>query len=297
MEIDYLKEFIILAEVQNYLEASERLFIAQSTLSRHIKLLEDSLNQKLIDISTKKLKLTPYGELLLPYARQICSLDNSYRADASRLAFLEKNVLHIHFLPSAVSYNLVELLGIFQKKHPEITLHMKDMESRLVLESVKNKSCDFGILRDLSSENLIQHTLFYDHAVIVVSAGHALAGRKSVTLDELCQYKLIMPAKDSYLYLLYMAAFEKNNLKPRIHSCVDRGQNMIAFLNFEHCAAIMMKKPALHYANSQVAIVDITPPVSSSIYLSFRPKARLNWAQSCFLSFMQDYIIPHTAED
>lgn len=36
----YFKEFAVLAEVKNYWEASERLFMNQSTLSKHIKLME-----------------------------------------------------------------------------------------------------------------------------------------------------------------------------------------------------------------------------------------------------------------
>lgn len=37
MEISYIKEFVILSETQNYLEASDALFISQSSLSKHIK--------------------------------------------------------------------------------------------------------------------------------------------------------------------------------------------------------------------------------------------------------------------
>ena len=40
MEIGYFREFVVLAETQNYWAASERLFIGQSSLSKHIKTLE-----------------------------------------------------------------------------------------------------------------------------------------------------------------------------------------------------------------------------------------------------------------
>ena len=39
MEIEYIKEFVVLAETENYLEAAESLFISQSTLSKHIKII------------------------------------------------------------------------------------------------------------------------------------------------------------------------------------------------------------------------------------------------------------------
>lgn len=39
MELSYIREFVVLAETGNYLEAADALFIAQSSLSRHIKAL------------------------------------------------------------------------------------------------------------------------------------------------------------------------------------------------------------------------------------------------------------------
>ena len=40
MELSYIREFVVLAETGNYLEAADTLFIAQSSLSRHIKSIE-----------------------------------------------------------------------------------------------------------------------------------------------------------------------------------------------------------------------------------------------------------------
>lgn len=43
MNTEFLKEFVVLAETQNFWEASERLYMNQSTLSKHIKSLENEL--------------------------------------------------------------------------------------------------------------------------------------------------------------------------------------------------------------------------------------------------------------
>ena len=47
MEIGYFREFVVLAKTQNYWAASERLFIGQSSLSKHIKTLEKQLGAPL----------------------------------------------------------------------------------------------------------------------------------------------------------------------------------------------------------------------------------------------------------
>ncbi|MGV3126453.1 LysR family transcriptional regulator [Streptococcus orisratti] len=57
MNIHHLREFITLAEVQNYLEAAEELFISQSTLSKHIQALEkESIERKLCQKKISKNK-------------------------------------------------------------------------------------------------------------------------------------------------------------------------------------------------------------------------------------------------
>lgn len=71
MNTSYFREFTVLAEVKNYWEAAERLYINQSTLSKHIKSMENELGILLFDRSTRHVELTRYGKALLPYARSI----------------------------------------------------------------------------------------------------------------------------------------------------------------------------------------------------------------------------------
>ena len=68
MEIEYIKEFVVLAETENYLEAAESLFISQSTLSKHIKIIEKELDVQLFDRTTRKVHLNKYRKMFLKYA-------------------------------------------------------------------------------------------------------------------------------------------------------------------------------------------------------------------------------------
>ena len=79
MEINYLKEFVILARTGNYLETADCLYMGQSSLSRHIKTLEEELDIRLLDRTTRKVSLTEAGRLFLPYAEHIMSLQEQYQ--------------------------------------------------------------------------------------------------------------------------------------------------------------------------------------------------------------------------
>jgi DNA-binding transcriptional LysR family regulator len=71
LEIEFIKEFVILAETGNYLKAADLLFISQPALSRHIMSLEKQLGVALFNRTTRSLELSEYGRRFLPYAREI----------------------------------------------------------------------------------------------------------------------------------------------------------------------------------------------------------------------------------
>ncbi len=74
MQIEILNEFVTLAQTLNYREASERLFITQPTLSKHVKELETQLGARLFNRGTKSVSITKEGASFLECAQQICQL-------------------------------------------------------------------------------------------------------------------------------------------------------------------------------------------------------------------------------
>lgn len=78
LKIQSMREFIALSEVRNFNLASERLFLSQPTLSRHIKELEEELGVPLFKRSTRRVELTPYGQYFLPYARRVVTAEDEY---------------------------------------------------------------------------------------------------------------------------------------------------------------------------------------------------------------------------
>ena len=66
MELSYIREFVVLAETGNYLEAADALFIAQSSLSRHIKSIELDLGSPLFDRTTRKVVYMLLHQMMNP---------------------------------------------------------------------------------------------------------------------------------------------------------------------------------------------------------------------------------------
>lgn len=76
MDINYelYKVFYYVADTLSFSEASKQLFISQSAVSQSIKALEKKLDQVLFIRSTKKVQLTPEGEILLRHIEPAINL-------------------------------------------------------------------------------------------------------------------------------------------------------------------------------------------------------------------------------
>lgn len=139
MEIDFLKEFIATAEICNLFETSEQLFISQSTLSRHIKSLEDSLGVQLFDRTPKSLKINRNGRLFLGYARQIVAIEEEGRRALEREQEKYRDIINISTINSLCNYHINEVLTRFKTDFSQYQVNVYEADSVYNLER-KNQS-------------------------------------------------------------------------------------------------------------------------------------------------------------
>ena len=81
MQLDALKTFITLVEVNNFTKTSEKLHISQPSVSLHIKNLEQELQTTLFIRSPKSVQITPTGEILYKRAKQIMAIAEAAKED------------------------------------------------------------------------------------------------------------------------------------------------------------------------------------------------------------------------
>lgn len=123
MEIGYIKEFVVLAETGSFLEAADRLFISQSSLSKHIKNIERELGAPLFNRTTRKVELSEFGQMFLPYANQIVRVQNEYTTAFFNKLESTRVTVTIGSIPPLAPYNITDVLARFKKKQSQ--LHSK----------------------------------------------------------------------------------------------------------------------------------------------------------------------------
>ena len=177
MEIGYLREFVVLAQTGNFLEAADILYSSQSALSKHIKNMELELGVPLFDRTTRKVKISKFGQLLLPYARQITELQDKYTAILKSNLETDHEILTVGSIYGLAQYKITDVLVNFKKSRPQSTLNVMQANSKDLTEMLRQRKCELTFNRDIEDVNdeFVKIPYVTDTIVAVLPITHPLA--------------------------------------------------------------------------------------------------------------------------
>src|SRR3546814_8854949 len=81
LDLDALRAFIAIADTGGFTAAGETLGRTQAAMSIKIKKLEEMLGRRIFERTSRSLKLTRDGEMLLGYARRLLELNDEARSE------------------------------------------------------------------------------------------------------------------------------------------------------------------------------------------------------------------------
>jgi DNA-binding transcriptional LysR family regulator len=193
-----LRAFITVAEMQSFAAAARALYLSQPALSRRISHLEDVLDVRLIDRTTRNVELTVLGQRFLGQIRgPVEDLDRSVLSlrDAAEL---EAGDVTIGCVLSTVHHFMPPVINAFRREHPKVLVRVIEEGADEVLASVKQGEADFALNYIGMQDPEVEFTpLLKEPYVLACPAGHPLARRRSVAWEELAAYPLARVSHDS----------------------------------------------------------------------------------------------------
>jgi DNA-binding transcriptional LysR family regulator len=189
MELRHLTYFLAVAETKNFTRAAANCFVAQSALSQQISRLETEVGTALFFRSSRSVRLTPAGELLVPLARRILVDVDNAQAELDALTGLRRGRLRLGLIQTVASaVDLIDIMGEYHRQFPDVDFEVSNDPSAAMVTAVAEGHLDLAVVGlDLHSLPLsLEHRLLaLDPLVAVVPERHALAGRVSIGLEEL----------------------------------------------------------------------------------------------------------------
>ena len=217
MDINYelYKVFYHVATTLSFSEASKQLFISQSAVSQSIKVLEKKLNQHLFIRSTKKVQLTPEGEILLKHVEPAMNLIKRGEAQLMDAGTLKGGQLRIGASDTICRYYLVPYLNQFHKQYPNVHIKVFNQTSLECARLLESGHVDFIITNYPNSglsntQNIRIIREFTD--VFIANREYFPLEDKVITLKELQQYPILMLDRKSTTSEFLHSMFQKNQL-------------------------------------------------------------------------------------
>lgn len=181
MDLHQLKVFREAARAGSFTRSSERLRLSQSTVSLHIKRLEEELGVLLFLRAKRRVRLTEAGKRLLPYADRIFQELKNADMTVRELSKSNAGAIRLGSGATTVTYLLPKILASFQRRYPEIELIVTTGSTEALARAVNQQLVDLAIVMQPVQSSSAMETLpvLREELVFVVGSGHELA-RKSI---------------------------------------------------------------------------------------------------------------------
>ena len=277
LDLFQLRCFAAVAEELHFGRAAQRLHMTQPPLSRQIQLLEHAVGVQLLERTSRSVRLTAAGAVLYRDAQVLLRLASQAADAAARTGRGEAGRVVVGY--TAVSgYALIpQLLAAAGQALPGIEIVLEEMVSSEQLRALEEDRIDISFVRPLQATGALQyHRVAREPMLLALPAGHPLAARTRVRLQDLAGQPLIMYSEKEgrYFHEKIVALFRASDSAPHYVHHIGQTHTIMALVRAGIGLAIV---PA---SARQLRFEDVVfrplwrSDVFAEIYLAWRGDAR-----------------------
>ncbi len=216
MDINYelYKVFYYVATTLSFSEASKKLFISQSAVSQSVKALEKKLDQPLFIRSTKRVQLTPEGEILLRHVEPAMNLIKRGEAQIAD-SIAGGGQIRIGASDTICRYFLVPYLKRFHREFPNVHIKVTNQTSIRCVDLLENGQVDLIFTNYPNSYLSNMYTIkkikrFHD--VFVANDSFSSLRSRNLSLAQLLEHPILMLDKKSTTSEFLHSLFQQHQL-------------------------------------------------------------------------------------
>lgn len=194
MELTHLRYFITVAEELHFGRAAEKLHIAQPALSQQIKRLEDELETRLFNRTSRRVELSTAGRIFLNKAYGIIESADEACATISSLGKGRSGCLSVAFNEPAINTFLPKAIEKFMRKYPEVQLYLKELGITEQFKAFDEKRLDLGFMRPYGYDirAYSKRLMLREKYVLALPSNHKLCAKPKLSLEMLGNEPLIL---------------------------------------------------------------------------------------------------------
>jgi DNA-binding transcriptional LysR family regulator len=292
MELPHLRVAVVLAEVLHFGRTAKRLRIAQSAVSQMIKALEVEVGATLFARTKRSVALTPAGRQLVEDARRLLDDVVQVAVHVRRAASGETGQLHLRLIAMAALTDVPRMIARFQRRYPAVEVRVDPASSIEQIEAIKAGRCDVGFMSLASTKDdlgsLDFRVVTQSTTVTVLPAGHRLAGRRTLRLEDLASepFVFLAQANEPHINAQFRRRCLSVGFEPNIVMEVQQTDALLAFVAAGlgvSCAPSLIQR--LSYRG--IVTVPLAPRIRAGMVAVWHPE-RLSATGHRFLELLSE---------
>ncbi len=224
VELRHLRYFVTVADLLHFGRAAQQLGIAQPSLSHQIVQLETELQTKLLERTSKRVRLTEAGQRLLQESRQILE-----HVDRAALITRTGRDLSTERLRIGFGYwtNIAKVCSAirrFTDIHPDVHVELHGMNVVQQIAALREDRIDVGFVRPpITDPALTSEFLLNERFAVAVSKRHRLGQHSKLTIEDLRDESIVMAPRDKIpvFYDVILKLFQDSGFVPKVSHEVD----------------------------------------------------------------------------
>ena len=203
-----LKTLLKVSETGNFSRAAEELSLSQPAVSKHIHALEAELGIHIFEYANKEMRLTQEGEIAVKYALRLQAIFHNMESELQS-ARRQLRTLTVGITHTSETNVMASVLARYAVTHSRVTVKVVSGPADELYVKLSNYELEMAIVEGrVTLPRFRTLMLDTDCLMLVVPPGHPLAGRSSVTLDELKREKLILRPPNSQTRGFFVSTLE-----------------------------------------------------------------------------------------
>lgn len=291
MNLKQLEYFRVIAELEHFTKASERLLISQSSLSHSIKELESELGVELFMRQGRNVKLTKYGQMFLPFVTQ--ALDTLGEGCQRLRDYVDPNTgtLNIAVPPSLgafISYMTVYYISETGRTNINFQINQIGTYDEISNQVVRGE-LDLAFSTDIDSPLVGKALVGHHEMVLLVSKSHPLANRSSINLKDINGERFIHYTRSTQIRRTLDEEFEKLDIHPKMVAETLQDHVIYGLVAANQGISIVPRPLGTVPYNVKIIPIENAGPDPRKIYLLWNKQSYLPPAAVRF----RDFVVQH----
>ncbi|NSX56856.1 LysR family transcriptional regulator [Parasulfitobacter algicola] len=215
----HIRHFTAVAETLHFRRAAETLGIAQPALSRSVQHLERELGVTLFERDNRNVKLTDAGRVFLEGSTSVLDTMNATILRIQKVQQGEVGSLNIGYTDFAIGGDLPSILASFRKARTDVAVNPMHAVTTRQLQQLAHGDLDIGFVTGpVTAHDLVSLEIQRDTFVAVVPDTHALAQRKSISLQDLAHDSFVVGSYQDWrhFHLHLDTICDRAGIKPNV---------------------------------------------------------------------------------